>query len=273
MTMTPQPPEPLLEVSHFSLRLPAPERELTVIDSLDLSVNRGERLALVGASGAGKSQLALAIAALSPAEARCQGSIRFEGQALTGAPAHQLRALRGARIGLIHQQPTLALAPHLTIGRQLMEVLYAHGRARPATARSAAIDRLESVGMPDPAAMLERYPHELSGGLLQRAMIAIALMGNPSLLIADEPTSGLDPSLQATVLTLLDRLCRSEGLGLIFITHDLSVAAALCERIAVMDAGRIVETGETATVLRQPQQACTRRLIAATAALGSRARP
>lgn len=263
--------DPLLEIAGLRVHLWSASGSVTVIDGVDLTLARGERLALVGASGAGKTQLALSIPRLSPAGTRCEGSIRFKGEELLKAAPSRLRQLRGAAIGVVHQHAARALAPHLTVGRQLTEVIHAHGAARVTgrEARAAALDRLASVGVADPGALFARFPHELSGGLLQRAMLAVALMGKPSLLIADEPTTGLDPGLQATLLTLLDHCARREGVGVVFITHDLGAAAALCERIAVMHAGQLIECGATAAVLGDPQHPQTARLVAATAALDS----
>jgi len=236
---------------------------------LSLDLYPGEALCLVGASGAGKSILSLVALRLEGHD----GAVLTEGQILLNesggqvdlarADAAQLRALRGARIGLIFQDPSTALNPVKTIGAQLIEVLALHrGMARSA-ARSEAAALLREVMMPEPEMHLSQYPHELSGGLRQRAMIAIALAGEPRILIADEPTTALDVCVQADILALLDRLRSQRGIALLLITHDMGVVAQIADRVAVIDAGRIVEEGPVREIFQAPRHAETQRLLRA----------
>jgi oligopeptide/dipeptide ABC transporter ATP-binding protein len=237
---------PLLEVEALTLRYA--DAALPAVDGVDLALARGASLGLVGESGAGKSQLALAIAGLLPRAAMRSGSVRVAG---------------GARIGFVFQDPQSALTPHLRIGTQLTETLGARRRlARPA-ARAQALALLERVQVPEPALRLRQYPHELSGGLRQRVLIAIALATDPALLIADEPTTALDVTVAAGVLALFRRLRSELGMALLLISHDLAVVGGLCERIAVMYAGRVVESGPATRVLAQPSHPYTAALAAA----------
>jgi oligopeptide/dipeptide ABC transporter ATP-binding protein len=260
---------PLLEVEGLSIAFAGAAGAPPAVDAVSLALGRGRTLGLVGESGAGKSQLALAVPGLTPRGARVAGSIRFAGEELVGAPAATLRRLRGARIGTVFQDPTAALAPHLTVGTQLAEVLAAHGGPRGAAARRAARDMLERVRVPDAAARLGQYPHELSGGLRQRVMLAIALIGRPALVVADEPTTALDVTVEAGILELLAELVRAEGTALLLVSHDLAVVAGLCDEIAVMYAGRIVEAGPARAVLAAPGHPYTAALLGARLTLAS----
>jgi oligopeptide/dipeptide ABC transporter ATP-binding protein len=260
---------PLLAIEDLSITFAGAAGETRAVDGVSLVLGRGRSLGIVGESGAGKSQLALAVPGLTPRAARCAGSIRFAGEELVGAAPATLRRLRGAQIGTVFQDPSSALAPHLTIGTQLVEVLAAHRAERGAAARGIARAMLERVRVPDAGARLGQYPHELSGGLRQRVMLAIALIGRPALVIADEPTTALDVTVEAGILALLAELVRAEGTALLLVSHDLAVVAGLCEEIVVMYAGRIVESGPTRGVLAFPAHPYTAGLLAARLTLDS----
>jgi peptide/nickel transport system ATP-binding protein len=219
-----------------------------VVDGVDLELARGASLGLVGESGAGKSQLALAIAGLLPRRALQSGSVRVQG---------------GARVGFVFQDAQAALTPHLRIGTQLTETIVARARSARRAAAAEAVALLERVQVPEPALRLRQYPHELSGGLRQRVLIAIALATQPALLIADEPTTALDVTVEAGILALFRRLRAELGMALLLISHDLAVVGGLCERIAVLYAGRIVESGPAGRVLASPAHPYTAALAAA----------
>jgi len=236
---------------------------VTVLDGVSLSLAAGESLGLVGESGSGKSQTALAILGLLPAAAQVEGSIRFDGQEMLGGSRRQLDALRGSRIAMIFQDPMTSLNPVLSIGLQLAEVLEVHRGASQRDALAEAARMLDAVRIPAAAQRLQQYPHELSGGQRQRVMIAMALLCRPQLLIADEPTTALDVTIQAQILELLDELRREMRLALLLITHDLGVVAGHCDRVAVMYAGRIAESGPVDQVLAAPGHPYTAALLAA----------
>ncbi len=232
------------------------------VGGVDVCLAPGRALTIVGESGAGKSQLALAIARLSPPEATVTGRVWWGATDLLALPPQALRAWRGARIGMVFQDPSVALAPHLSIGRQLSEVLEAHApKMTRAEVMEQALACLRDVQLSEPARRLAQYPHELSGGMLQRVMIAMALIGKPQLLILDEPTSALDASARQEIVSLLDRL-RARGISLLCITHDVGVAAHLGDDLAVMLGGQLVETGPTAAILSDPKHPYTRALLA-----------
>ena len=232
-----------------------------VVSELTFALEPGEAVGLVGESGSGKSQTALAVMGLLPAAAAVSGSIRFAGTDLCRLGGRAMNRLRSVRLSMVFQDPSLALNPYLTVGRQLSAILHAHGLARGGEALDRAAAALADVGLPAPRRQLAAYPHELSGGMRQRVMIAAALLGEPELLIADEPTSALDPGVQARILELLDRL--RGRTALLLITHDLGVVAGHCQRTLVIQSGRLVESGATAAVFRAPARAATRELIAA----------
>ena len=247
----------LLEVDRLSVSF----GDSTVVDDISFFIDAGEKFALVGESGSGKSITALSVLRLVDA-ARTRGAIRFEGQDLVACSERQMRGIRGARIGMIFQEPMTALNPLYTVGNQIAEVLELHEALRPNAARARAVELLARTGIPDPEQRVDSYPHQLSGGQRQRAMIAMALACRPRLLICDEPTTALDVTIQAQILALLDELQAEMGMALLFITHDLNLVRRFTHRVGVMERGRLVEQGETAAVFSQPQHAYTRRLLA-----------
>ncbi|MCG8469615.1 MAG: ABC transporter ATP-binding protein [Gemmatimonadetes bacterium] len=240
-----------------------------VVDEVSFDLSAGETLGLVGESGSGKSLTALSIARLveePPARTEPGSSIVFAGEELVGATAERMRDIRGAEIGFVFQEPMTSLNPVMRVGDQVGESLRARGASRGET-RERALELLRRVELPDPERASRAYPHELSGGMRQRAMIAMAVACEPTLLIADEPTTALDVTVQAQILDLLGSLQRETGLGLLLISHDLAVVSRVADRVAVMRAGRIVETGSTETVFRRPAHAYTRALLRAAPSL------
>jgi oligopeptide/dipeptide ABC transporter ATP-binding protein len=271
---------PLLEIDNLHLAMRTFEGEAKVLAGVSLSVRPGETLGLVGETGCGKSVTGLSVSRLlpSPPARYTGGRILFEGRDLLALPETEMRRLRGRRIGMIFQDPTTNLNPAFRIGEQLVDVALTHGRADPAVlglpagassrerraaARRLAAEMLDRVGIPDAEARLDAYPHQFSGGMRQRVLIAMALVGRPDLLIADEPTTALDVSVQAQVLELIRRMVAERAMAVILITHNLAVVAAACGSVAVMYAGTIVERGETARVLARPLHPYTRALLAA----------
>ena len=262
--MKSQPDAPLLAVEHLTTVFTLGDgREAAAVNDVSFSIAKGETLALVGESGSGKSVTALSIIRLVLPPGRiASGRIGFDGQQLETLGESAMRAIRGRRIGFVFQEPMAALDPVYTIGYQIRETLAAHGLARGAAGKKRAIELLDAVRVPDPARRAREYPHQLSGGLRQRAMIALALCAEPSLLIADEPTTALDVTVQAEVLDLLRDLRRTFNLTLLLITHDLGVVAEMADRVAVMYGGRIVEDAPVRTIFSSPAHPYTRGLIA-----------
>jgi len=248
----------LLAVDGLSLRYPGGGQ---VLDGLSFGIGRGESVALVGESGSGKTQAALAILGLSGRGAALAGSVRFEGEELLGAPPALLNRYRARRMAMVFQDPLAALNPYLPLGRQLATVLETHGIASGRAARRRAVDALERVGLPVPGRQARAFPHELSGGMRQRAMIASALIAGPELLIADEPTTALDVTVQAGILELLRDLRRRLDTALLLITHDMGVVAGNCDRTLVIDDGRLVEEAGTRELFARPRHARTRALL------------
>ncbi|WP_375293363.1 ABC transporter ATP-binding protein [Siccirubricoccus sp. G192] len=257
---------PLLSLRGVTVRLPKGADRGFALQDVDLDLAGGEILCVVGESGSGKSLTATAILGLLPApRVRLErGAICFEGEDLAAVSPARMRAIRGARIGMIFQEPMTALNPLMRIGRQIEEVLEEHAREMRREDRQARVQALlQEVGIPDPPQAARAWPHELSGGQRQRAMIAMALALEPRLLIADEPTTALDVTTQARILALIKDIQRRRGTGVLFITHDFGVVAEIADRVAVMQTGRIVETGPAGQVLNAPQHPYTRALVAA----------
>ncbi len=254
---------PLLELEDLRVHFDTDEGPVRAVDGVTLRVDRGEILGLVGESGSGKSVLTSAILRLvpSPPGRYAGGSIRFEGEDVLAMGPAALRALRGDRVAMIFQDPMTSLNPFLTVGRQLTEVWEAHrGRDRRAAERRA-LEVLGQVGIPDPATRLHQHPHELSGGMRQRIVIAMALMLQPRLVLADEPTTALDVTIQAQILELLRDRVRASGASVILVTHDLGVVAGMADRVAVMYAGRVVESAPTEALFARPAHPYTRGLL------------
>jgi oligopeptide/dipeptide ABC transporter ATP-binding protein len=256
---------PLLAIRNLHLAMRSFDGEAHVLNGIDLTVRRGEIWGVVGETGCGKSLTGLSISRLvpSPPGRYLAGEILFEGRDVLRLAEDEMRALRGRRIGMIFQDPTTNLNPLFTIGDQLVDVARHAGRRNRNEARAQAAAILDRVGIRDAARRLDAYPHQFSGGMRQRVLIAMALIGNPDLLVADEPTTALDVSVQAQILRLIYDLVRERGLGVLFITHNLGVVAELCSHVAVMYAGNIVETGPVRAVLKDPRHPYTRGLLAA----------
>ncbi|MCC8358048.1 MAG: ABC transporter ATP-binding protein [Oscillospiraceae bacterium] len=234
------------------------------VDSVSLAMAPGERLGLVGESGSGKTVTAMAISGLiERSGVELSGQVLFEGRNLLSCPRQELRAVQGRDIGVVFQEPMTSLNPLMKVGRQVEEALRLHTDLSPQERKALDLESMEQVGLPEPPVAYEKYPHQLSGGQRQRAMIAAAMVIHPKLLICDEPTTALDVTVQAQILTLLGNISRQYGVGILLISHDLSVVRRLCESVAVMYRGQIVERGRTEDVFQNPQDEYTRRLIAA----------
>ncbi len=256
--------EPLLDVSDLTVSFDFRRRSLAAVSGVSFRLARGERLGIVGESGAGKSVTGFAILNLISKPGRITGgTISFEGRELTALRAEEMRQVRGNRISMIFQDPMMTLNPVLTVGTQMVETIRAHAGVSRRQAEERAVEALRKVYISSPERRLRQYPHEFSGGMRQRIVIAIALLTSPALIIADEPTTALDVTIQAEIMDLLLKLCESERMGLILITHDLAVVSQVTQRIAVMYAGRIVELGETARIVENPSHPYTRGLLAA----------
>ncbi len=238
-------------------------KPVRVVDHVSLSLEKGSVLVLLGESGSGKSVTLRSLLRLHPEKtSQVEGRILIDGQDVMALSKDETADLRGARVSMIFQEPMLALDPVYTLGEQIVETILRHERVTPAEARARALDLFERVQIPSPERRLDTYPHEMSGGMRQRAMIALALACRPDVLLADEPTTALDATVQIQILVLLKKLQRDFGLSIIFVTHDIGVAVEIGERIAVMYAGRIVESGSVADVLRHPRHPYTRGLLA-----------
>jgi len=255
----------LLVVEGLSVEFETEQGVHRVVENVSLHVRPGEILGLVGESGSGKTVTSLSILRLipSPPGRIVSGSIRFDGQDLLLADFEAVRRVRGAGIAMVFQDPMSSLNPAYTVGNQLMETVLLHEDVSRADARERAIEMLTRVGIPDPESRLDQYPHEFSGGMRQRVMIAMALMCRPKLLIADEPTTALDVTVQAQILELLQDLQRETGMAVIFVTHDLGVVAGICDRVTVLYAGQVVETGEVHDLFAEPEHPYTAGLLAA----------
>ena len=256
--------ETLLSVSDLSVAFKLRDNVLTAVNNVSFELDRGQRLGLVGESGAGKSVTGFGmINLISKPGYIAGGSILFEGKDLTELSLEEMRQLRGNRISMIFQDPMMTLNPVLTVGTQMVETLLAHRSISVKEAEEIALDKVRKVAIPSPEKRLKQYPHEFSGGMRQRIVIAIALLSSPSLIIADEPTTALDVTIQADIMELLLALCEAEEMALILITHDLAVVSQVAERIAVMYAGRIVELADTDRIVTNPQHPYTQGLLAA----------
>ncbi|WP_025898032.1 ABC transporter ATP-binding protein [Sneathiella glossodoripedis] len=254
----------LLEVKDLQVEFPLGRKTLKALHGVSFSLEKGERLGIVGESGAGKSVAAFSILNLLTRPGRISaGEVRFEGRDLSKLSADEMRQIRGNRISMIFQDPMMTLNPVLTIGTQMIECLKAHRDISDKEAKELAIARLRDVMIPSPEKRMDSYPHELSGGMRQRVVIAIALLTDPSIIIADEPTTALDVTIQAEIMSLMLDLCKTNNVGLILITHDLAVVSQVTEKMIVMYAGRIVEQGETQDIINNPKHPYTRGLIKA----------
>ncbi|MFZ9994911.1 MAG: ABC transporter ATP-binding protein [Steroidobacteraceae bacterium] len=251
-----------LQIDALSVRFVTPDGELAAVNDFSLQLKAGECVGVVGESGAGKSQSFLAVMGLLAANAKVAGHAKLAGRELLNATPEELNTIRGSRLAMIFQDPMTSLTPHMKIGEQIIESIVLHeGSSREAALRRA-LELLETVQVTDAARRLDQYPHELSGGMRQRVMIAIALACNPEVLIADEPTTALDVTIQAQILALLAKLKRERGMAMALITHDLGVVAGIADQVVVMYAGRIVERGPVAKVLKSPRHPYTRALLA-----------
>jgi oligopeptide transport system ATP-binding protein len=257
----------VLEIRGLVTRFETPDGEVLAADGIDLDIGDGESVGIVGESGSGKTQMFLSVMGLLARNGRSEGSVRYRGREILNLPPRELNAIRGAGIAMIFQDPMTSLNPYLRISRQLTEVLVEHkGMSEPA-ARARAVEMLDLVGIPEARRRIDMYPHEFSGGMRQRVMIAMALLCEPELLVADEPTTALDVTVQAQILELLARLRRELGMAIALVTHDLGVIARMSERVLVMYAGRIVEHGPIDALFESPQHPYTLGLLRSTARL------
>ena len=244
---------PLLEVRNLRVEFPTRRGKLVALDDISFDIAPGEILGVVGESGAGKSLTGAAIIGLLDPPGRiAAGEIRFDGRRIDNLPYDEMRKVRGRQIGAIFQDPLTSLNPLYTIGRQLTETIQAHLDVSADEARQRAVRLLQETGIPAAEARIDQYPHQFSGGMRQRVVIALALAAEPKLIVADEPTTALDVSIQAQIISLLKRLCKDHGAAVMLVTHDMGVIAETCDRVAVMYAGRIVEIGPVHDVIHSP---------------------
>jgi len=253
---------PLLVVEGLRVEFPSRDVTLVAVDDVSFSIAPGEVLGVVGESGAGKSVTGSAVIGLIDPPGRIAGGrITLGARRIDDLPAEAMRRVRGREIGAVFQDPLTSLNPLYTVGRQLVETILTHLELSPRAARQRALELLTEVGIPAPKRRIDQYPHQFSGGMRQRVVIALALAANPKLIIADEPTTALDVSIQAQIITLLKRLCRDHGTAVMLITHDMGVIAETADRVAVMYAGRIAEIGPVADVIHRPAHPYTRGLM------------
>ena len=252
---------PLFELKDYSVTFSTPEGSVPAVDGMNLSINPGERLAIVGESGSGKSQTFLGALGLLARNGHIGGEALFEGRNLASMKPRELDKVRGKDITMVFQDPMTALNPVLRISRQLTEIVEVHTGATHAEASRQALEMLAKVGIPDPEKRFQVYPHELSGGMRQRVVIAMALLNKPKLLIADEPTTALDVTVQAQILDLFRSLTSKLGAALVIITHDMGVVAGIADRVAVMYGGRLVEEAPVDAIFENPQHRYTRALL------------
>ena len=265
--------EPLLEVSDLRTSYTAHrgERAVHAVDGITFTINKGECLGLVGESGSGKTTACLSVVGLLPKAAQVEtGSIKFDGRELVGLSAAAMNEIRGRRISMILQDPMASLNPLLTIADQVAEPAFYHRRQRGPGLRKRVLELLEAVRIPSPERRMTEFPHQMSGGMRQRVVGAIALSAGPELIIADEPTTNLDVTIQAQYLSLLKDLQRRTGVALLFVTHNLGIVARMCDRVAVMYAGRIVEQGPVRELFKAPRHPYTQALLSSIPRLGSK---
>ena len=260
----------LLEVNNLSVQFETPDGLVTAVNGINFSLERGQTLGIVGESGSGKSQSVLAMMGLLAVNGRASGEAKFNGQDLLNMPAKDLNKIRGNRVAMIFQDPMTSLNPYLTVERQMTEVLEFHKGLTRAQARAGALKALDAVKIPEAARRLGQYPHEFSGGMRQRVMIAMALLCEPDVLIADEPTTALDVTIQAQIISLLRGLQRDFGTAIVMITHDLGVVAGLCDEVIVLYGGRIMEQGTAESIFYHPSHPYTVGLLGAVPRLEAR---
>ena len=254
--------QPLLEVKNLRVEFPTRHGNLVALDDVSFQIEPGEILGVVGESGAGKSLTGAAIIGLLDPPGRvAAGEIRFDGRRIDNLPYEEMRKVRGRHIGAIFQDPLTSLNPLYTIGQQLTETIRAHLPVSPSDARRRAIKLLEETGIQAAEQRIDQYPHQFSGGMRQRVVIALALAAEPKLIVADEPTTALDVSIQAQIISLLKRLCKDHGAAVMLITHDMGVIAETCDRVAVMYAGRVAEIGPVRDVIHAPAHPYTAGLM------------
>ena len=261
----------ILEIKDLDVRFATPDGDVHAVNKVNLDIGAGECLGVVGESGSGKSQLFLATLGLLSTNGRATGSVKYRDKEILGVPPDALNKLRGSKITMIFQDPLTCLTPHMRIGAQIMESLRIHERLPKDEAEKRALEVLEMVRMPDGPRRMKQYPHELSGGMRQRVMIAMAVVCGPDLLIADEPTTALDVTLQAQILELMRELKAASGAAIILITHDLGVVAEVCDEVAVMYAGEIVERAPVDELFSAPQHPYTVGLLGSIPRLDHRA--
>lgn len=260
---------PLLEIENLRIEFPTRRGVLLAVEDVSLAIEEGEVLGLVGESGAGKTLTGMAVIdLLEPPGRVAGGNIRLDGQSIVGLPHEAMRRIRGAKIGAIFQDPLTSLNPLYTIGKQLVETIQAHTDFSPSAARERAMALLKEVGIPAAEQRFHAYPHEFSGGMRQRVVIALAISCHPRLVIADEPTTALDVSVQAQIINLLKRLCRDHGTAILLITHNMGVIAETADRVAVMYSGRIVEIGPLRDVVQRPRHPYTAGLMGSIPVIG-----
>ena len=262
-----QQADALLNVKDLRVTFSTPDGDVTAVNDLNFSLRAGETLGIVGESGSGKSQTAFALMGLLAANGRIGGSATFNGREILNLPEHELNKLRAEQISMIFQDPMTSLNPYMRVGEQLMEVLMLHKNMSKAEAFEESVRMLDAVKMPEARKRMKMYPHEFSGGMRQRVMIAMALLCRPKLLIADEPTTALDVTVQARILHILRELQREKNMAVLFITHDMGVVARLADDVAVMSDGKIVEQGDVETQFNAPKHTVTRSLVSAHLAL------